>query len=562
MAGFSNHGFDEPTDNQSNGKIELQENAGENLKNTEKRDVEDGQVEGRKKPWWRVVLERDLLMILIIIAVILGFGIGIGINKTVQKMKEPSRTTALVLIGFPGELLMRMLKMLILPLIISSLIVGLAALDQQASGRFGMRAIGYYMGTTLLAVILGIILVVIIKPGSKASLNVEKKPQKDVIALDSFLDLLRNLIPENIVAACFQQAKSAVVRVKETTGTVTVAVNGLWNKSDPSLSGKIIKTVGNMTHNSSSYETFKTIKKSGSIVYSSGTNILGLVFFSLAIGMVAGKLGPKAKPFVDFVSILNDIVMYLVGIVMWYSPIGIWSLITAKFASMENIADTFASLGMYIVTVIVGLAIHSLIILPGLYFLLTRKNPLRFMEGIAQALLTAFGTASSSATLPVTFRCLEENNNIDKRVTRFVLPIGATINMDGTALYEAVAAIFIAQASNYDLDFGQIIAISLTATLASIGAAGIPQAGLVTMLIVLQTVGLPEDSVTLIIAVDWFLDRIRTAVNVLGDSIGAGVVAHLSRHDLKKADEMRREELEKLEDMAENANAEEYNTSV
>ena len=144
-----------------------------------------------KKSWWRVALERELLMILIIIAVILGFGIGIGINKTVQGMKEPSRTTALVLIGFPGELLMRMLKMLILPLIVSSLIVGLAALDQQASGRLGRRAVIYYMGTTLLAVILGIILVLIINPGGKASLNTPKQKQRDVIALDSFLDLLR-----------------------------------------------------------------------------------------------------------------------------------------------------------------------------------------------------------------------------------------------------------------------------------------------------------------------------------------------------------------------------------
>ena len=141
---------------------------------------------------------------------------------------------------------------------------------------------------------------------------------------------------------------------------------------------------------------------------------------------------------------------------------------------------------------------------------------MKYVKGIVQALLTAFGTSSSSATLPVTFRCLEEVNNIDKRVTRFVLPIGATINMDGTALYEAVAAIFIAQAEGLNLNFGQYVAVSLTATLASIGAAGIPQAGLVTMLIVLQTIGLPEEAAALIIAVDWFLDRIRTTVNVLG----------------------------------------------
>lgn len=157
---------------------------------------------------------------------------------------------------------------------------------------------------------------------------------------------------------------------------------------------------------------------------------------------------------------------------------------------------------------------------------------------MGQAIATAFGTSSSSATLPVTIQCLEQNNKVDSRVSRFVLPIGATINMDGTALYEAVAAIFIAQYRGQELTLTNIIAISITATAASIGAAGIPQAGLVTLVMVLSAVGLPADDVSLIIAVDWMLDRIRTVVNVLGDSFGAAIVEHFSRKELKSFPEI------------------------
>ena len=172
-------------------------------------------------------------------------------------------------------------------------------------------------------------------------------------------------------------------------------------------------------------------------------------------------------------------------------------------------------------------------VLPAIYTIVTKKVPLKFIANMTNAITTAFGTGSSSATLPVTINLLETKNKVDPRVCRFVLPIGATINMDGTALYEAVAAIFIAQVNNLSLSIGQICAISITATAASIGAAGIPQAGLVTMVMVLETVGLPPDDITIILAVDWLLDRFRTAINVLGDSIGAGIVYHLSKEELE-----------------------------
>ncbi|XP_041912788.1 excitatory amino acid transporter 4 isoform X2 [Alosa sapidissima] len=269
---------------------------------------------------------------------------------------------------------------------------------------------------------------------------------------------------------------------------------------------------------------------------SNGVNALGMVVFSMCFGLVIGNMKQQGQVLREFFDCLNDAIMRLVAIIIWYAPVGILFLIAGKIVEMKDLVQMGGQLGMYTMSVIVGLLIHGLFVLPLLYFLVTRRNPFTFIAGLLQALITALGTSSSSATLPITFRCLEENNHVDKRVTRFVLPVGATINMDGTALYEAVAAIFIAQVNDMDLNFGQILTISITATAASIGAAGIPQAGLVTMVIVLTSVGLPTEDITLIIAVDWFLDRLRTTTNVLGDSIGAGIIEHLSRQELQSQD--------------------------
>ena len=438
---------------------------------------------------------------------------------------------------------MRMLKLLILPLIVTSLIVSLADLDQKSSGKLGRRAVLYFLGTTFLAVTLGVVLVSSIQPGNRTNDKIfSKKKQIKVRTIDNLLDLIRNMFLENIIQACIEQLRTSARYIKANVENNTYIV-----LSNATIDETLTKY--NSTHSIYYKETFNMVKVPDKATYYPGTNILGIVVFSVAIGIVLGKLASKAKVFIIWMSTLNEVVTTLVNIVMWYSPIGIWSLITSKFASMKDISGTFESLGLYMATVITGLVIHSFIILPLTYFIFTRKNPFTYLKGTLQALLTAFGTSSSSATLPVTFCCLEDKIKLDKRVTRFVLPIGATINMDGTALYEAVAAIYIAQATGHSLNFGQYIAISLTATLTSIGAAGIPQAGLVTMLIVLQTVGLPEEAVPLIISVDWFLDRIRTTVNVLGDCIGAGIVEHLSRDDLTKTNVLKafEDEVENIE---------------
>uniref|UniRef100_A0A5F4WKX4 Amino acid transporter n=1 Tax=Callithrix jacchus TaxID=9483 RepID=A0A5F4WKX4_CALJA len=391
-------------------------------------------------------LGKNLLLTLTVFGVILG-----AVCGGLLRLASPIHPDVVMLIAFPGDILMRMLKMLILPLIISSLITGLSGLDAKASGRLGTRAMVYYMSTTIIAAVLGVILVLAIHPGNpklKKQLGPGKK-NDEVSSLDAFLDLIRNLFPENLVQACFQQIQTVTKKVlvappPEDEANATSAVVSLLNETVPEVPE----------------ETKMVIKKG--LEFKDGMNVLGLIGFFIAFGIAMGKMGDQAKLMVEFFNILNEIVMKLVIMIM------------------------------------------------------------------------------CAGTLPVTFRCLEENLGIDKRVTRFVLPVGATINMDGTALYEAVAAIFIAQMNGVVLDGGQIVTVSLTATLASVGAASIPSAGLVTMLLILTAVGLPTEDISLLVAVDWLLDRMRTSVNVVGDSFGAGIVYHLSKSELDTIDSQHR----------------------
>ncbi|CAL8241715.1 unnamed protein product [Merluccius merluccius] len=461
-------------------------------------------------------MKKNWLLIATVIAVLLGIGLGLLVREYASLSHLDQQY-----FGFPGEILMRMLKMVILPLIMSSMITGIAALDSEVSGKIGLRAVVYYFSTTIIAVILGIILVVSIKPGvSQTHQNIGSMgTTPNVTTVDTILDLIRNMFPENLVQACFAQYKTK--RVELPLPPLVPPDN--TTTSSP-LTSTLMAVVENVT---------REYKITGS--YSEGINVLGLIVFCAVFGLVIGKMGERGRILLDFFDALNEATMRLVQIIMCYMPVGILFLIAAKIIEVEDWA-IFGKMGLYMATVLTGLAIHSILILPLIYFIFVRKNPFTLMLQMAQALVTALMISSSSATLPVTFRCAEENAGIDKRITRFVLPVGATINMDGTALYEAVATIFIAQLNNYNLDVGHILTISITATLASIGAAGIPNAGLVTMVMVLTAVGLPANDVTLIVAVDWLLDRCRTMINVLGDAYGAGVVEKLSKRELERMD--------------------------
>jgi len=436
-------------------------------------------------------------------ATLLGVIIGIILGVSLKASREEDWTDREAMyVGYIGKLFLNMLKSVIIPLIIPSLIAAIGGLDLSLSGRIGLRAIVYYMSTTVFAVILGIILVVTIRPGVGADTgdaSGDQTTKRNVLTSDTLMDLLRNCFPPNIIQAALQQYQTTIIQ-PVVADNETMPAKELWK-------------MGNNWTNS--------------------TNILGLVVFSIVTGVAIALSGEDGIPLLRFFESISIVMMKLTGWIITLAPVGVCFLIAGQILEMDDIAEEFRKLGWYFGTVLIGLSIHGLIVLPLLFTLVTKTMPFRFLANMGNAYVTAFGTASSSATLPVTIQTLEEKNGVDPRITRFVLPIGATINMDGTALYEAVAAIFIAQMSGINPSLGQIIAICITATAASIGAAGIPQAGLVTMVMVLDTVGLPSESVSIILSLDWLLDRFRTAINVLGDSIGAGIVNHLSQKELE-----------------------------
>merc|ERR1719510_68713 len=326
-------------------------------------------------------------------------------------------------------------------------------------------------------------------------------------AVDTLLDLISNCFPPNLLQATMQQYKTTVV---EPNNEVS---------EDPTTGALIVPDDINTWRMSSTW--------------TQSTNILGLVIFSVATGIAIALSGEEGKPLLSFFKSVSHVMMRVTTWVVSLAPVGVAFLIAGEILHMKSVLAELTKLAWYLVTVILGISIHGFVLLPLIYSLVTRSLPFKFMGKMGPALATAFGTASSSATLPITINSLETGNKVDPRISRFVLPIGATINMDGTALYEAVAAIFIAQMTGMDPTISQIVIISITATAASIGAAGIPHAGLVTLVMVLETVGLPSEAVSIIMSVDWLVDRVRTAVNVLGDAFGAAIVAHLSRDELE-----------------------------
>ncbi|EDV98947.1 excitatory amino acid transporter 1 [Drosophila grimshawi] len=455
-------------------------------------------------------LQENVLTMATVIGVFAGGLVGFIIKNSTGEWTKRE----IMYISFPGEIFLRMLKCLIVPLLVSSITSAIGGLDLSMSSKIATRAITYYFVTTISAVILGICLVTTIRPGQGAKIVETRTETIDkaskVLTPDTLMDLVRNMFTDNIIQSTMFQHRTEIF---ENTSISPAQPMENWE--------------------------FKSAQREGS-------NVLGLVMFSVILGTTIGRMREKGQLLQDFFTTLSEAMMTITSWVIWISPLGVAFLIAAKIIEMESIAATIQSLGWYFITVMIGLFLHGFGTIAVIFFLGTRRMPYRFIAKLSQVLATAFGTGSSSATMPLTIKCLD-NMGIDPRVTRFVIPVGATINMDGTALYEAVAALFIAQYREMSYSFGTIVAVSITATAASIGAAGIPQAGLVTMVMVLDTVGLEPKDVSLIIAVDWLLDRFRTTINVMCDALGTILVNHLSKNDLASVDRLNAEPHELLE---------------
>ena len=371
---------------------------------------------------------------------------------------------------FVGQLFLAALKMLIVPLITASIITGIAGIGSGAGfGRLGGKTLLYYFTTSLLAIITGLLLVNLIVPG-----QLDGQPVKDLLGL-------------------------------------TADVSTIVGNAEGRGAGDFMTVFQRMVPPN----IFKAAVEG---------QMLGLITFSLLFGYYLARIPSEmGRTMHSFWQAMMEIMIRITNLVMRFAPIGVFALVARVVASTGF--DAVQPLLTFAFTVLLALLVHILFTLPMMLSVIARVNPLRHYQAMAPALMTAFSTASSSATLPLTMDCVEKRAGVSNKVSSFVLPLGATVNMDGTALYECVAVIFIAQAYGVDLSLGMQFLIVTTALLTSVGVAGVPAASLVAIVVILAAAGLPAEGIGLILAVDRILDMCRTSVNIFSDSVGAVLIA-------------------------------------
>ncbi len=413
----------------------------------------------------------------ILIGIMTGLVLGIVINQTIgPNITEGPFATFKTIFQLGGDIFIRLLRMLIVPLVFASIFMSIVNLGNiRELKKIGLTTVVYYLVTTALAVLLGMILVNLIHPGRGFDLE----------TMAALKDTMR--VPENVIQTGVGQRNSLIIII----------------------------------------ETFVHMIPTNPIAAMAKADILQVIFFTIFLAIVTALLGKTSEPFVRVMESVDQIMMRSILLIMKIAPYCIFLLVITLMIDLGF--QAIIALGKYALTVLIGLTFHACITLPLLVIIAGRYNPFRLFKAMLPAILTAWSTASSIATLPITLDCLEKKAGVHRKIGNFVLPLGATVNMDGTALYESVAVIFIAELLGYPLPIGTQVIIFITATLAAIGAAAIPGAGLVTMGIVLTAAGLPLEGIGLILAIDRILDQFRTAVNVWGDATAGVVVARLDK---------------------------------
>lgn len=400
--------------------------------------------------------------------------------------------------------LIRPLMLMIIPLVFVSVVLGVTSIGDPAKlGLVGGATLLYYLVTMLLAAVLAAVSVSTFRPGDLPP------EQREALTARAETDYQTSDVAENIGRAKSENKSS---------------LPGAWNNLiDQMIPTNIVKEMAE-------------------------GRTLGVIVFALLLGLALAAGGSATEPAVKVFAALFDAIMRLIGWIIWLLPIGVF-LLVAHTVGKVGLGAIVGPLGKFMLLVIAGLFVHAFIVLPIVLAITARVNPYKFVWDCRKALLTAFGTSSSSATMPVTLKVCETEAGCSKRATNFVVPLGATINMGGTALFEAVAVVFLCQLYGIDLEFTELVIVVITATLAAIGAAGIPAAGLVTMVIVINAVNLsletrglprlPEAAIGVIIGVDRILDMCRTMVNVWGDMVGAKIMTKLAPDTVEELEKAR-----------------------
>lgn len=425
--------------------------------------------------------------------IVLGLVAGVLVGQFL--LFDPDQPAGDTLRQLGNLILIRPLMLLIGPLILVSVVVGVTSIgDPSRLGLVGGATIVYYIVTMLMAVVLGTAMVSSFEPGAGLDPAHAQALRADGQSQFEAMD----------------EAQRAAMEAANESG-----LTGAWLN----IVRQVVpdNVVADMAANP--------------------PRALGIIVFALLLGLALAAGGEKTRPAVQFFDAIFQALMRLVRWIIWLTPIGVFCLVAHSVGSV-GLEKLIGPISKYLVVVLLGLAIHMVIVLPIVLLVLARSNPYKFLWQMRRALLTAFGTSSSSATLPVTIETAVTEGGCSKRATNFVVPLGATVNMDGTALYEAVAVVFLFQLYGIDLSFGELLIVVITATLAAIGAAGIPSAGLVTMVIVVTAVNtslrgrgveeLPMSAIGVVIAVDRIVDMCRTMVNVWGDAVGAKIITRIA----------------------------------